>query len=212
MALINKENYNRYSRYWQNLKQFYQKPVAYVSTALILTLFAIVFFALFAIRPTLTTVAGLVKKIEDQQKVEQKLAQKTAALATVQSEYLFARDKLGFLDTAIPVGHQLPRLLKEVEYMAASHNLQLSNIRMENFTLAQPVGKQTDEEIKEIAFSVTTTAPYLTLKTFLNDLVNLDRVLKVDAFSLAESKTQSQPGVTMTVFLRAFYLPESKGE
>jgi hypothetical protein len=49
----------------RNLNAFYQKPVAKVSLELFLSVGTIIFFAMFAIRPTLLTMSDLVKEIED---------------------------------------------------------------------------------------------------------------------------------------------------
>jgi len=201
-------DYKRYKKYWGNLKRFYQKPVAFMSSALIFTLFTIAFFALLAVRPTLATVGELVKKIEDQEVVEKKLAQKGAALATVQSEYLFVENRLYLLDAAIPTGHQLPRMLKEIEYIAAEHELVLSDLQLGSFSLIKPAGKEKGEDILEIDFAVSASGSYLILRAFLDDLAGLDRVMKVTGFTLTESKSKSESGVKLTVFLKAYYVPE----
>ena len=55
---------------------FYQKPIAQVSTELFFTIGATIFFAAFAIRPTILTMTDLVKEIQDKREAEEKLNQK----------------------------------------------------------------------------------------------------------------------------------------
>ena len=80
-------NYARYKHYYRQIWKFYQKPSAKVSSALLLTIFTTIFFAIFAIKPTLVTVAELLKTIEDQEEVVGKLKKKAASLAQAQEEY-----------------------------------------------------------------------------------------------------------------------------
>jgi hypothetical protein len=62
------------------LNDFYHKPVAMVSLELFLSIGAVVFFAIFAVRPTLLTMADLIKEIEDKRALDQQLQQKIASL------------------------------------------------------------------------------------------------------------------------------------
>jgi len=52
----------RYKTYFKHISGIYEKPIAKVSTALILTLITITFFGFAAIRPTLATVSELIKE------------------------------------------------------------------------------------------------------------------------------------------------------
>ncbi len=73
---------NKRSQLTTTLLQFYDKPIAKVSLELFFTVAAVIVFALFAIRPTLSTMGKLIKELEDKQALNQKLAQKVAALST----------------------------------------------------------------------------------------------------------------------------------
>jgi len=97
-----KNDYSRYRQYYHRLWIFYQKPTAKVSVALLLTIFTIIFFAVFAIRPTLLTVAELVKKIQDKKESLTQIEQKAAQLASAQQAYIAAQSNLPLLDLALP--------------------------------------------------------------------------------------------------------------
>ena len=66
MAFDYKKDYFRYKHYYLKTKEFYQKPVTKATVNLILSLFTISFFAFFAIRPTLKTIAKLNGQLETQ--------------------------------------------------------------------------------------------------------------------------------------------------
>ena len=112
------------------LQQFYQKPVAKVSVELFLSIGAILFFAVFAIRPTLLTMSDLIKEIQDKQKLDKQLSQKIASLSTVQPLYLRLQDQISLLDEAIPSSPQLINSLKVIEKIASNLNLVINSMNI----------------------------------------------------------------------------------
>ena len=66
------------------LVEFYNQPIAKVSLELFLSIVAVIFFAIFAIRPTLLTMSDLIKELQEKEVLNEKLSQKTAALSSVQ--------------------------------------------------------------------------------------------------------------------------------
>lgn len=117
------------------LEKFYQKPVTRVSVELLLSLITVMFFALFALRPTLTTMSKLVKEIEDKKKVEEALTKKVAALSTAQNEYLTYSRRFGILQQAVHEKPSLDTALYYLEYLVARENLSLAGLRIEEFPL-----------------------------------------------------------------------------
>ena len=125
-----KNEYVRYRQYYHRLWIFYQRPAAKVSVALLLTIFTIVFFAVFAIRPTLLTVAELIKKIQDKKATLVQIEQKAAQLASAQQEYLAAQTQLPYLDQALPGEPDLQQIIRLLEATAAYHGLAPSNLKV----------------------------------------------------------------------------------
>ena len=67
MAIINRQQLTT------TLLSFYHRPVAQVSLELFLSVATVVFFAVFAIRPTLVTMSNLIKELEDKRQLDQQL-------------------------------------------------------------------------------------------------------------------------------------------
>ena len=107
----------------KTLNEFYQKPVARVSLELFLSVGAVIFFAIFAIRPTLVTMSDLVKEIEDKRDLDQKLTQKIASLSTAQTTYLEVQDRLYLLEEALPTTPDVIHAIKIVEKIASEQNI-----------------------------------------------------------------------------------------
>jgi Tfp pilus assembly protein PilO len=212
-----KMEYTRYRHYFHRLWIFYQKPMAKVSTALLLTLFTIVFFAAFAIRPTLVTVAELLKKIDDQQKVLAEMKKKSAALASAQQEYIVAQSELPKLNEAVPSDAALQNLIHLIEGVAAVHQIALSGVTYGDINYQAPGAPHASGPQSRL-ISLTVTTDYEGLKTFLTDLLLLPRLLTVESVSLAPptnsgavsavTSANANAPIQMNINLKAHYLPK----
>ncbi|OGV91591.1 hypothetical protein A2783_04160 [Microgenomates group bacterium RIFCSPHIGHO2_01_FULL_45_11] len=191
------------------IRSLYQKPIVKVSTALLLTIFTIIFFAIFAIRPTLTTIAQLLRKIEDQGTIKSKLDQKVAALATAHAEYLTIEPQLPLIDTAIPQEAELGLLARQIEGTASSLGIALQKVTLESLLPSSITAPST--KFSEIPVMVETTAPYETLQEFLNRLLKLPRVSSVEIVSLTKEgvETTVNPPVNIKIRVKTFFLPQT---
>lgn len=178
---------------------FYHKPVAKVSLELLLSLSTVIFFAVFAIRPTLLTMSDLIKQIEDKQKLAQDLDKKIAALSSVQSEYLRLQPQLSLLDEAVPSSPQLLYTIKVIERLASEHGLVITNVNVPEVppesgpatpTLART---QTDQAVGtgetkintqprrvDLRISIKTKGNYQDIRQFVEALQQYRRTLVVE--------------------------------
>lgn len=202
----------RYRHYFREVWRFYERPVARVSIALLFTVFAITFFALFAISPTLNTIGELLKKIETQKVSLEQLKKKSAALATVQGEYALAQNSLYLLNEAIPESPDYEELLLQIEGTAADNQLSLSSIAVNSdIVIAEP---ETSQEAIEIPLTVSLSAAYTELKPFLQDLSRLPRLVVIESISFQEPTTnqagQNPDDLILSIRLKAYYQPPKK--
>ena len=189
------------------LIQFYNQPIAKVSLELFLSIGAVIFFALFAIRPTLVTMSELVKEIEDKEALDQQLSQKVAALATVQNEYLALEPRLTVLDDAIPNQPRLEETLKIIEKIASDNNLVITSIQVQE--LPQEEDETTPFEDKErvsLPLSVIVAGDYTAIRNFIDQLNASRRALIVDSivFSVSEERESRKLRATITVNMQYF--------
>jgi Tfp pilus assembly protein PilO len=204
----------RYNYYYQRLWRYYQKPAIKVSFSLLLTIFAVTFFAAFAIRPTLNTIAELLRKIEDQKDVSAKLEKKMAALSSLQSEYAVIQENQNVLEAAMPSDEDYQNLFLQLEAVAAAHTLPIYSL---NVTSAQDSTPQviTRAESKQddypaVTFSLVTQGTYEQLKPFLGDVTRLARLMKVESIQFSqpdedEMEIIEQPELTLVINFKAFY-------
>lgn len=200
-----KREYSRYRYYFGRVYQFYQQPVTKVSLALLLTIFTTVFFAVFAIRPTLVTIAELLRKIESERQTLDQLKKKSAALATAQNNYVQAAPIIDRLAYTVPETLEVQSLIRLIEGLAAMNQLSLSNFSTQEFTFQPPppAGSLTPQEF---TFSANLQAPYLSLKPFIHDLFYIPRLIAVDSLNLMINDKGAKE-VSVSLNSRTFVLP-----
>jgi Tfp pilus assembly protein PilO len=204
-----KMEYTRYRHYFHRIWVLYQKPSIKVSSALLLTLFTIIFFAAFAIRPTLVTVAELIKKIDDQQKVLDQMKKKSAALASAQQEYMSAQNLIPLLNQAVPQDESLPELITQIEGAAADHQVAYESFTLGDVTYAQNnTPHDSDSENRSITLSLS--GNYETVKNFITDLIRLPRLLSVNTLSFGKpnqnSSSETNKDLQINLNLKTYHL------
>lgn len=215
MATAIQENYSlsasRYQHYYRQLWKFYEKPSVKVSLALLLTVFTILIFAVFAIRPTLTTIAELVREIDDQKIVLEKMEEKAAALASAQQAFIRERESIVLLNEAIPAELEVQSLIEFIEATATSHKLPLSNLSLREVVYEKLV--YDEDTLVEIPFTISTEADYEVLHAFLTDLLRLPRYIVLDSMSFSEPRNngnEDQVGSELSLQLRALYYSDAR--
>lgn len=193
------------------LLDFYRNPVAMVSLELIFSILAVVFFAIFAVKPTLQTMSELIKEIEDKRALDEQLEQKIASLNTAQAQYQQFSSQLYLLDEAIPKTANLVEGLKIVEKIASANDLIIQGISISAVPdeLVKAVEGNSKREL--LTFNVDLTGDYLKIRQFVEDLMDSRRMMLVDqvSFSLGSNRYQKDLNAVVRVNL-PYYLSEFK--
>lgn len=203
MAVGKQRGHLRYRRYVAGIGHLYQKKQARVYTGIILSIFAIAFFGFFAIRPTLVTISGLIKEINDKKELVAQMDQKINALAKAQTNYAQIEDDLFLIDESLPHDPQLSVLIKQLESLARLSSVTLESVRFEKTNLQ---GESEKEEVQEIKFNFALSGDYPNLKQFLNSLDTLRRVVQVESFGFSSKTKEEALLLSLTVSAKAHYL------
>src|SRR5260221_510867 len=172
------------------LNKFYSHPVARVSFGLVLTILTVVFFALVAIKPTLQTMAELIRTIDDKKVVDQKLSQKIAALSSAQAELATKQTAAKILDVAIPSTPEFTLLLKEIEKLVSEQNITLISLIAQSVPIERDAVSSSLSDLQSIPLTLTVTGSYENLMTMLKGLYSLQRVLVVDRVDILPPSDQ----------------------
>jgi Tfp pilus assembly protein PilO len=203
-------NYSRYQHYYRQIWRFYEKPSAKISIALILTVVTIIFFAVFAIRPTLVTIAELLKTIHDRQEIISKLETKSTNLAKAQQTYLESSDNIAKLSLALPEEVAVQEIITGVEAIAAQNQLVLDNLTVSEFEYRE--NNQSSTEPSSLPVSIKVSGEYLALERFLSEIIKLPRFTTIESMSVTSLKSEQSSDIAsnqlqLEINLSAYYQP-----
>jgi Tfp pilus assembly protein PilO len=204
-------NYARYNHYYRQITKFYKKPIAVVSTALLLTIFTVIFFAVFAIRPTLVTIAELINTINTQKEVLEQLKRKSASLASAQQVTDNNRVALEALELAFPKDQEIQSLMQQVESVAAINNLLMTGFSVNQF--AYSLETEVSEDPIPINFSLNLKGPYDAIKPFTEDIARMPRFMTFSSMGVTNVEAKNIntatnfDELTISVGATAFYHP-----
>lgn len=152
-----------------------RKIVGYVYISL--TLFTFSFFGIFAIAPTLSTVANLNKQYEDNKLVLDALNKKLTNLQLLDFQYQEIQPDLPTIYTAIPRTPQIPYLTRQLENLADDNNVVVTRL---NFGTVEVFPNIKPEPIYSYTFSVAVYGSQTEVNNFIGDIINFDRIVGVE--------------------------------
>jgi len=195
------------------LDRFYHNPVAMVSFELFLSIAAILFFAVFAIRPTLLTMSDLIKEIEDERKLDSQMEQKVAALSSAQESFLAVQDRIAVLDEAIPRGVNMTYTLKVIEKLASDQGLTIANLTVLEIPPDPPPSTPVNQlERQSMSVQVVLTGPYTGIREFAENLRNSRRSFVIERITFSTEDSRGQKTLEANMLIGAPYFGVKKNE
>lgn len=200
-----------YSTYLAKVSKFYDKKEVKIYTNLILTLVTISFFALFAIKPTISTIASLAKEIKDQEEVAEKLDQKIKSLQLAKKEYNANKSKLYLINEALPLNPETALFLGQIEILAQENHLELSSVQTEGLAIKGESIKNEKKIVSKKAnpsfnTQLILTGEYPQIESFLKAINNLRRIVSIENISINKSKKDSTATLSFKLETEAFHL------
>lgn len=204
-------SYYRYRRYFTNINQLYRQKKVRVYTQVVLSIFVIAFFLLFAIKPAAVTIAGLAKKINDQKLALEKLEKKVQMLTQARRNYLAIQADLYLVEQTLPTKPEISYFIKELEILTRQADINLNTTQFGQVTLKEKKATP-QEKPKEIGFTLTASSDYQKLKNFLQVLGSLRRTVIVNAISFSTGKKEKDETKPLNLNLQAdvYYLTTPK--
>jgi len=195
--------YHRYRRYFTDLGRFYQTKKARTYVGIILSILTVTFFVIFAIKPTLVTIAQLIKQTKDQKLVVGELEKKITSLSQAQNEYLAVESDLYLVDEALPQEPKVPLLIKQLETLAYQSDVNIGRLRINEVDLKKTGSAKTEKQ--PLSFSFAAFGNYSNLKAFLSSLSSLRRIILVESFSFQKGIVEKS-GLSLNLAAKAWFL------
>jgi len=186
-----RKNYLRRKAYFLNmLQQYNKKPDIRAYLEILLSLATICTLAIFALRPTLITIAKLLKEIESKKNTIKIMDEKITNLRTAQSLYEQEKDRITLLNISIPEKPNPDMFARQIEGLSGKHQVGISRMSVGEATI---LGKHSASKSKGagsmpketygLRYSVNTSVDpnqYLQTVNFLSDFEKLRRPPKID--------------------------------
>ncbi len=173
----------KYEKYYKDILPYLKKQKNQEYFMVILTLGATIFFALFAINPTLSTIVKLRKEIQDSKFVEAALTQKINNLSSLSTEFSQIQSDIPVVLDAIPEQPQAPTLIGQIQTIAQSSNVAIEKLDVSEVGLTEE-GASTSSKF---SFELTGTSTYESLDTFISELILMQRIISLETISLTKN-------------------------
>jgi len=182
----------------ERIKELYQKPAAKISLEVIISVLAIVFLAVFAIQPTLSTMSQLVKDIEDRKKTSETLSKKIQALSEANTQLMQIKSDLKLLDNAFPLTADMNGFLLRVERIASNHSIIVETLHSSKLPKNTTTAKD-KSSVLPLPIQLTAKGSYIDMRNFLLELQAIDRFISVEDMSISSDTENEQIAHTQQV-------------
>ncbi|HZJ18630.1 MAG TPA: type 4a pilus biogenesis protein PilO [Patescibacteria group bacterium] len=190
MIAINKNVFRdiKKNKYFELLPDFKAEKTKKITT-LILTLVALSFFGLFAISPTLSTIARLQKELEDNKFVDKQLQTKINNLSILQQKYSSIQNDLPLIYLSVPKSPEAPLLTAEIQGLASKFNLKITSLQIFE---AEVEKKENDKkQYSSFMFGVSADGSYENISNFITSAIDMQRIINVEILSIGKKSGET---------------------
>lgn len=215
-----RKDYIRYRSLFANLVSNYKtRADLKVYLEMMLSLVTISVFTVFALRPTVVTIAQLLKDIDAKKAVLVQMNAKIENLARAQSVYEAERSRISLLDTAVPKMSKTDVFARQIEGVVGAHQVEvLSFNQTKGVIVGAPVqntstGVTVPEEASSSSFSLsvsTNVDNYQALASLLSDLEKLRMAQIIDNIRISKGKEKEEQKLILFVQGELPYLLPTK--
>lgn len=202
-------SYTRYKGFFLNISELYKKRLDLRSfLEVILSLFTIIIFLLFALKPTAITIINLLQQIKEKKATLSSLSQKVTDLQTVQGIIQKNQNNIENIDISIPSLPNPDVLSKQIEGIASKNSVSVVDItinpiplvgKLENKTTLKEI-KALPEGLNDMSFSTSIGGKFVNLISFLRDMENMRIAVKIDRLGITSS-TEENGVVVITMLI-----------
>jgi len=181
--------YHPYKKFLETSKKISQQPLFKASTETILTFVIITIFIFTAIKPTLTSLVGLRKKIKEREEVNKTLAFKIKSLEKAENIYSEIYPFLTAVNNALPLKANFQRFASKINNLAMDNGLTIHLVQFNEFDILK--SKQ-EQKTTFLTFEIIAVGSFKQINRFITQLEKVDRIVEVDQVEIIEEKEKRQ--------------------
>lgn len=193
----------KYFRYYTYIEPLIRNPLIKTYGYAIFTIVMTAVFILFAIKPTLETIAVLQKKLTTQKEILKKLDKKIGDLGVAQTNYKnIDPDIKSKVVSSVPSNADLANLIRSLENTTRDTTASISALQFQPLVIDR---KETpSNELQEISFTFNIEGSYDTIKAVLQNLYGSARLFTID--NLSFNKVATGNILLMNITGKAYFL------
>ena len=158
--------------------------------SMILTLIALCLFGLFAINPTLSTIAKLRKEISDNEIANQKLGEKISALNALQQAYSRLESDVPTVLASIPTSPLVPLFIGQIQAVAKNTNIQISQLQSSQVDLFKEDGSS--KKYYAYSFTLSGDGTYEDITKFIENIINMQRIVGIETSTINNAENNNK--------------------
>lgn len=208
-AFTNENFYRRYRRYYTYVEPIINDPLVRSYFTIIASLILVTVFLLFALSPTVNTIVGLLRRIEDQKAVLVALDQKINDLILAQETYNNFQPQVPLLESALPSKVEPETVISGIMQQATDSGVVVVSLQFEDFQLTGETGVIIDKANKTRIEDLKIVPPGVQILPFslglrgtrenilgmIQNVENLPRIVKVSTLSFTDGGAFSGDGL-----------------
>ncbi|MBU2632751.1 type 4a pilus biogenesis protein PilO [Patescibacteria group bacterium] len=177
------------NKYLQLLPSFKEEKTQKFTT-LILTITFLALFSLFAINPTLSTIAKLQKELEDNKHINQQIQTKIANLSLLEARFNEIQGDLPIVLSSVPNKTNIPFLIGEIEAVAKDSGVNI--LGLQSYEVETESGKKAESNPTSFSFSLNAEGTRENINLFISNLISMRRIVTLSLISLSNDKGENE--------------------
>lgn len=202
-------------RYTQDLRRYYRLPIVRVSLTLVLSLFVVAIFVVFALRPTILSIVTLKKTITISEETLGKLNDKVVDLQKASTQLETLQPYLSIINKNIPNnGAMYSPLTAAVEILAIQAGVRIESENLGPTLLfsriLSPFTPNKSQSVVSMPFAIRVIGTYPATSLFLTNLLSMERIVGIESVTIAKeavTKTAEQV-VSLNISGSIYYLAD----
>ncbi len=173
----------------KKLDQYVQDKENWRYLEVIITLASVTFFIVFAIRPTVVTITGLIGEINEKRELTQKMQQKIDTIIIAQEEFALVQGNRDLLESYLPTRYSISQGIAQVAGISMDNGLPLKHVGMDSIeNMVNPT-----KDFASLEFDFSTGGSYQQLRSFLMDIDAVRRWIDVNRFEISVNDDKDTP-------------------
>ena len=186
-----------YKFYGRRVRPYLEESKKKSQTILGMTLFSLVVFGAFAIRPSLAIISQLRQEVKEAREAKEILDQKINDLSQAQVNYQLALEDIGLVDRALPKESAVPTILETLSLAAGGNNISLEETTFNKV--------EEEDDLKTLPLTIRAVGELENIEKFISELEEGIRQMDVQKVRMNQGGEELEQLVAEIELVTYFY-------